>query len=250
MPGSTPLQSVTRAVAILEAVGHAGSRGASLQELARELNLKAPTVHNFLRTLLAKNWLERDDAAPRYRLGSAFLATAAGVRRDHFLQAAGQAMLRLAAACPQATVSLAAYAAPEVVVCQRVSPRRPGILEESLHNRLHPYGSASPLLFQAFWSDEERAAYRQTHPFWENGGGELWKSVARLEAFLEAARRKRAVLLDLAGEEMVKAAVPVATPGGAIRYALGASLPAKFLPAARRAAWVAVLAAEAKGLTL
>ena len=249
MPGSKPIQSVTRAMDVLEAVGRAGARGTTLQELARELGLKAPTLHNFLRTLLARNWLERDESAPRYRLGAAFLAAAAGERGSRFLQEAGRAMLRLAALCPQATVSLATYVAPEVVVCQRVSPQQPGVVEES-HNRLHPYGSASPLLFQAFWSDEERAAYRQAHPFWENGGGEIWKSVARLETFLAGARETRAVLLVLPGEAMVKAAVPVSAPGGAIRYALGVSVSAPCLPAAKRAAFFAALTAEAEALTL
>lgn len=59
------IQSVHRALDILEAIARAGDLGAS--ELSRELGLAVSTVHNLVRTLAARNYVIGTNG--RYRLG-------------------------------------------------------------------------------------------------------------------------------------------------------------------------------------
>lgn len=64
------VQSVERALAILEAVADAGELGVT--ELGERLGLHVATVHNLLRTLAARHYLT--NAGGRYRLGPALAA--------------------------------------------------------------------------------------------------------------------------------------------------------------------------------
>lgn len=66
--GNHLVQSVTRAIGILEALGEAQG-GLGVTELARRLKLKVPTVHNLLRTLSAHGYVAKDRSTQRYRLG-------------------------------------------------------------------------------------------------------------------------------------------------------------------------------------
>lgn len=59
------VQSVHRAIDLLEAIGHRGEAGVS--ELAREADLAVSTIHNLLRTLTRRGYLLNADG--RYRLG-------------------------------------------------------------------------------------------------------------------------------------------------------------------------------------
>ena len=66
------VQSVVRAMDVLEAVAAAGEMGVT--ELARALGLHVATVHNLLRTLTARHYLL--NAGGRYRLGPAMAVLA------------------------------------------------------------------------------------------------------------------------------------------------------------------------------
>lgn len=64
-PRTGDIQSVHRALDLLEAVGRSGDLGVT--EMAHELGLAVSTVHNILRTLARRNYLISDNG--RYRLG-------------------------------------------------------------------------------------------------------------------------------------------------------------------------------------
>ena len=64
------IQSVARAVDILEALGRS-EQGLGVTELARQLGLKVPTTHNLLRTLSVRRYVAKDRTGQRYRLGFA-----------------------------------------------------------------------------------------------------------------------------------------------------------------------------------
>lgn len=63
------VQAVARAVGLLERLDAAGSDGAGLAELARQVDLKAPTARNLLQTLEALGYVRQDALTRRYRLG-------------------------------------------------------------------------------------------------------------------------------------------------------------------------------------
>lgn len=65
-----PIQSVERALDILEAVAAAGDLGGSA--VSRAVGLHVATTHNLLRTLVMRNYLSNEDG--RYRLGAGVMA--------------------------------------------------------------------------------------------------------------------------------------------------------------------------------
>jgi len=182
MAHSQLVQSVLRSLDILELVASAQG-GLALRDLAERLTLKGPTVHNLARTLAARGFLEKTANPPRYRLGAAVLELAYRHADNALLRRAAGALRELFDQLDGATVTLSQAVGGEVLTVLRISPERPGILQRPAGRAMHPYGTASALLFQALWSERERAAYRRRYPFWEYGA-HLWGTPERLEKVL------------------------------------------------------------------
>lgn len=70
--GQRRVQSVDRALDILEAIGAHGGQ-LSLSELAEQTHLPAPTAHRLLRTMIAKGYV-RQLADRSYGLGEKLIA--------------------------------------------------------------------------------------------------------------------------------------------------------------------------------
>jgi DNA-binding IclR family transcriptional regulator len=92
------LASVDRALALLDALAELPS-GARVGDLAQRMGVNASTVSRLLGTLMARGFVERDDATARYRLGLRLVAYAdailAGldvrtIARPHLEQLAAQ----------------------------------------------------------------------------------------------------------------------------------------------------------------
>jgi DNA-binding IclR family transcriptional regulator len=69
MTPTNTVQSVHRAIELLEDLRRAGESGASLRDLAVRARLKPPTAHNLLKTLVSLEYAAHDPATRRYRLG-------------------------------------------------------------------------------------------------------------------------------------------------------------------------------------
>jgi len=63
------VQSVERAVGLLEVLDGAAGEGLALGVLAARTGLKAPTAHNLLQTLVALGYATHDEGTRRYHLG-------------------------------------------------------------------------------------------------------------------------------------------------------------------------------------
>ena len=63
------IQSISRAVAVLERLDAAGGDGMALRDLAAQIELKPPTVHGMLRTLSRLGYVAQDGVRGRYTLG-------------------------------------------------------------------------------------------------------------------------------------------------------------------------------------
>src|SRR6187549_828661 len=81
MPHNELIQSLLRAVDVIELVAQS-ERGLSLGEVCNALGLKQPTAHNLIRTLVARDFVEKTTSPVRYRLGSA-VARLAEERQHH-----------------------------------------------------------------------------------------------------------------------------------------------------------------------
>ncbi len=198
--------------------------GLPLGEIARELHVKPPTAHNLLRTLASRGFVERLRDPVRYRLGGGLLDLAATHWRALLPYRGQEAVTRLARRFPSAVMTLAQFVGREVVAMLRASPERPEWAERGAYQTMHPYGTASALVFQAFWTEEQRAAYRQWHPFWEHGA-HLWRDIEAVDEFLEQVRQRGHAVPDQLNKPVWPAAVPVFSPGGGPAAALGIAIP-------------------------
>jgi DNA-binding IclR family transcriptional regulator len=236
MPGSGLIQSVSRGLSILEAVARSED-GLTLSQLARQLGLKSPTVHNLARTLAARGFLRKVRGPLRYQLGERVGELATLAADNDLMRRAVPVVEALFARLGVATVTLVRPIGGEVLNCLRISPERPGVLERPAGRAMHPYGTASALLFQAFWPEPQRAAYRQRYPFWQYGA-HLWGEADRLEAALGRIRRAGHVALPMPRAGTFLVAVPVVGARDELQAALGACVPQAEAEAAPAGRWV------------
>jgi len=243
-----PVQALERGLRILQRVSRAEA-GMGVGELAAELGLKAPTVHNLLRTLAAAGFLTRTADPVRFRLGPSARELAGSPAGDALANAAGRELLALHARHPAAVFTFSRASAQTVAVVLRVSPDASGRLQRPDDRTLHPYHSATALLFQAFWTPEQRDAFVLLHPFWTQGAP-LWGKPEALRAFLDDVRRAGVSIPRFrGGEEILAAAVPVFAADGSLVAALGGAIPDRRLGAVRRKALLGDLSAAANRLT-
>ena len=80
MAGGSPVESVDRALLVLQALARAGARGRPLADLAAELGLNKSTVHRALAALRYRDFVTQDHATGAYLLGPA----AIGLRESYF----------------------------------------------------------------------------------------------------------------------------------------------------------------------
>jgi DNA-binding IclR family transcriptional regulator len=123
-----------------------------------------------------------------------------------------------------ATTVFAQVVGGDVRKVMRIIPERPGILEYPHDVSLHPYVSASALLFQSLWTEEERVAYRKRYPFWEYGA-HAWGTEKRFDEEMEATRRKGCAMVDIEKTGVYTMAAPVTGVDGQVLAAIGATIP-------------------------
>lgn len=243
------VQSLERGLDILECVAGAGAAGMGVGAVAHALSLKTPTVHNLMRTLTARGYLQRETKPVRYRLGPSVGDIGRCTVAAAIPPGAEQELLALQRAHPDGVFILSEASARSVTVVLRVSPESRGIVQRPVAHSLSAFGSASALLFQALWPDELHSAFSHLHPFWDSAAPSLWKTPEALAAFLEDVRRTGVAVTRFHGETAVKLSVPVYGREGVLVAALGASVPAAGLTADRRKHLVAEMKAAATRLS-
>jgi DNA-binding IclR family transcriptional regulator len=222
MPASEPVQSVLRSLDILDLVARSED-GLTLQQLARRLDLKPPTAHNLARSLLARGFLEKAARPTRYRLGGAIQELAALQGGRSLRRRAADVLRPLAVQLAPATVTMAEPVGGEVATVLRISPQRPGVLEQPRANVLPAYTSVSVLVMMAFWPAEAADAYRRRYPF-EIYGLAVWQSPAALAGFLAGVRRLGYAAQPGGRFGPQRVAVPVFSDTNELVGALGAAL--------------------------
>jgi len=216
------VQSVDRALDLLEAV-YAAPEGLALGAMAAAAGLRPTTAHNLAATLVRRGYLAKKTRPTRYVVGPAMdtlTPTAHGGARMRWL---ASAVRDIAGRRSSATMTAAVDRAGDVTVIVRMSPEQPHQVQHPAHQVLGPYHSVSALVFQAFWPEERRQAYRMRYPF-DECGPPRWPSCDALEAFLmEVRQRGHAVL---AGRDaLLRAAVPVFSAGNELFATLGVATP-------------------------
>ena len=77
---STTVQSVDRAVSVMELLARTGSSGVT--EVAREIGIHKSTAYRLLTTLRDRGLVEQDEATEKYRLGFGLVLLASAVTAD------------------------------------------------------------------------------------------------------------------------------------------------------------------------
>jgi IclR family transcriptional regulator, pca regulon regulatory protein len=184
---SATIQSLARGLSVLRLFA-GSSQGMPLREVAALTGLKRPAMHKILSTLVESGFLEKTEAPVIYRLGDAAFEMGRVARECQLQQCAEQVIVELACRLPDATVTVARSMGGEVMTFLRVSPRLKGFVERPVDSAMNAYGSPASLLFQAYWTPEKCAAYRDHHCL-SDFGGHTWKSLAEVDAFLSEVRR-------------------------------------------------------------
>lgn len=225
MPSSQLVQSVTRAMRILEHLANA-ENGMTLQQICQELDLKPTTAHNLLRTLVARGFVERLAEPTRYSLGRNYLELADHHRTLTTQRHAASAVSQVYARFNQVRVIYCEDIGGDVVLKLRMTPERPGLLERPYHSVMLAYSSASVLVFHAFWREEQRLQYEAKYPF-ETYGVHIWGDYDRLLALLNEIRQQgHAELpseLKVNNRPLYRVAVPVFSAQNSLIGVLGAA---------------------------
>ena len=204
MPGKEFVQSVMRALDILECVSR-GRFGCRLADVSEELQLNATTVYNLMRTLAERGYLCKD-SSNRYRLGPAFRELAQNEVRSHIMNAARRELLHVAAEVPECIAGLAELCGSQIFEILRISPDRVRTVTEPLAFHLPVYTSCTGLCF--LMQSGAAPVLLDNWPFDEYGRS-TWQSMDRLEKFLRECRRRGFVRMELEGSRSVGLAEPV-----------------------------------------
>jgi DNA-binding IclR family transcriptional regulator len=127
-------------------------------------------------------------------------------------------------ALPEATVTFSRSIGGDVIAVLRISPERPGVVERQVDRIMGAYNTASSLLFQAFWCEEDRQSYRRRYPF-EEYGTHIWRDLDHVDDFLASVREKGYAALAFTERRILAVASPVFGEQGGIQAAVGASVP-------------------------
>ena len=232
MPHNELVQSLLRAVDVIELVAQS-ERGLSLGEVCESLGLKQPTAYNLIRTLIARDLVEKTTSPVRYRLGPTVVRLAEERQNQTVVRQASAIMndlfQRMRALLPariapqdEATLSFSQHVGGEVVMLLRLRMQRPGVVERP-KLVMTAYQSATPLCFQAYWAPEELSDYRRRHPFLDQGAP-IWRTQERLEVFLAKARELGYAQPPIYPHGQFRVAVPVFGEGHQLVGVLGAGI--------------------------
>ena len=171
MAQSDMVQSLLKAIDILRLIAES-ENGMRLNEIAEAFEMKKTTVHNLIRTLRARGFLEKD-SSNRFLPGPAVQELALMRTRSHLLTAAAKGLRKIARDLPD-TVLTVSEITPGAVVCRlRMSPDRPGELQHPTGLFFAPYLSATAVCLQANGSNGTE--FELNFPF-EEHGLKYWES--------------------------------------------------------------------------
>jgi IclR family acetate operon transcriptional repressor len=218
-----PVQSVERALGLLELIDAAGSEGIGLSDLASEAGLKTPTAHNLLNTLIALGYVRRSERSKRYRLGGRALALGQGrTAMDQLAAAAKQPLNDLLDAVNE-TIILAAYRGGRRHTIFSLESRRDLRVGAPLGADNHFYGTATGRSLLAQLDNEELAAITNRL----DRRAELWPETATEAQFKAVlAHIAKTGVAELHKDHIEALAVPLPLSSSGMTASLGLFYPA------------------------
>jgi len=220
MPGSELVQSLSRGLEILQIAGKS-ENGIRVTDAADALGMKFPTVHNLIKTLVAKKFLIKTDSNT-YVLGNIFQELAEASFSKSKYAAMSSLIMKISEDIPDATVVYADESQGHILTRLRIHPQNPRVLQKP-DSIMKIYSTSSGLTYLAFGNPEIKEDLMRESPFHEDGVN-LWKSFARLENFLTDSVKKSYVSPDFEGALRRAVSIPVYSDSGILRGALGVTV--------------------------
>ena len=226
------VQSVQRALRLLELLDAGGVGGCMLTDLCARAGLKAPTAHNLLATLIELGYAVQDPPTRRYRMGE----------RARNLGTGRAAVARLKHAAAQPVEALHAQTNETVILAVGFEGRRHSILScESEHELRvtaatgvddHFYDTATGRMLLALRSPAEAQAFVDEHGL----PGAAWPEVAGTAGLTQVlAGIRTAGHAELASRRAMCGRWLCRVPAGCPHAALGLFYPTVRDAAGRRA---------------
>lgn len=246
MPGSELVQSVVRALDILQLAGNSES-GIRVIDAAEALNVKLPTAHNLIKTLVSRGFLRKNESGS-YAIGASVIElTESSIKKSRFAEIE-KAVRHIASEIPEAVVIFAEPSYGKIYSRIRMSPDIPGKFQTPNVPML-PYSTASGLLHMAFGSTELKHELMKEFPFHEHGIA-IWKSIPALEEFMKDCVKLGYVSPDFEGALRKSFSAPVFSSDETLLGALGITVDISWLTEARKSTLVKLLKDSAKSLNL
>lgn len=217
------IQSVDRAMAILDVLAAEGSKGGA--EVARELRVHRSTALRLLATLERHGLVERDQGTAKYRLGGRLIQLASSVRGEADLRAAARPVCQSLARAVGETVTLDVLDGDYIVPIEQASGSTSVVSMNWLGTRSPAHCTASGKVILALGDEDVRAAYL-ARPL-ERRTPHTVTSAAELKSQLALARDAGVAHTTEELEVGLSAiAAPVRGSGGEVVAALDVSGPA------------------------
>lgn len=217
------IQSVDRAMAILDVLAAEGGKGGA--EVARELGVHRSTALRLLATLERRGLVERDQRTAKYRLGGRLVQLASAVRGEADLRAAARPVCQALARAVGETVTLDVLDGEDIVPIEQASGSTSVVSVNWLGTRSPAHCTASGKVILAFAPEDVRSRFL-AGPL-ERRTPHTLAGRAELEAQLNGARATGYARTDEELEVGLSAlAAPVRGSGGEVVGAIDVSGPA------------------------
>ena len=192
MPNSDLIQSLLKGLDILTIIS-SKPEGMRLNELAEQTGLKKPNLHNILRTLSARNFLEKDHQH-KFHIGPQLLEIAQKHNLNVSRSRAANKLIALGKLFPTNVITLTKLSGSEARCVFRVSPDQPGKLQKPDNQIFMPYVSVSSIVLQA--ANPEKGQLLETvFPFNEYGIG-MWGTKENFAKAKELVLKQKYYLKD------------------------------------------------------
>ncbi len=212
MPQYKPVKALQKGMSLLDYLAQHPD-GCELNELADHLSCSVPAAFHIVQTMVAADYVRREEKPVRYFLGKALLRLSAGVEEDAFHQGVQDLMYAIHKALSGASVFYCAFQGGHVQIQKNITKDGGSVLQENLNTMLPPYTSVGSLVHLAFWSDEERQHYFDTYAF-ETYGSALWGDYSSLLKAIKQTQKNRIVFLPSRDKSHIRAGVPLYNADG------------------------------------
>lgn len=242
---ASTVQSVTRALRILEAVAESAS-GIGVRELARNAELKVPTAHGLIKTLAAEGYLSQEESSGKYSLGHRCFALAGASSRTRTLPGVAVPHMERLASETGETVFLAMMRGRDIVWAAHAMGTRRLVANLEDYPPPDPYETVTGRTLLAYASPELLKEFVRAHPIAESTGEKI-RTRDDLDEELQAIRRRGyAVIRRRQADSLSAVAAPVRNYTGAVVAAMGLSLPSSRYRGAHRTAVLEGVCAAAR----